>query len=114
MTFLVKYLLEPERVIPAIEIDARVGNPAIQGKVGSVIKAFTDAQLARINDSVLPYKIESTFGNLAGYFLLDVSSGTPIVIRQVFRPAFAQQFGLQLGNLITNFIANGNYRDDLL
>jgi len=100
MTFSFTYEPEFQRVIPAVEIDARASNPAIRNQIGDVIKSFTDGKVALVTDNVIVYRIETDDGNLGGYFTVQVS-------------AFVQ-FSPQIFGLISKFVQSGQWQADYL
>lgn len=106
------YLQEVNRVIPAVLIDARASIPEIANQVGAVIKAYTDSKVALVTDAVIPYRIETEEGNLAGYFVLQV---LPKVEMQQFvvRPAFKQVLPI-ISAQINTFIQQNQWKADFL
>lgn len=104
---------ECSRVIPACLIDKRAAIPAISGQIGSVIKAYTDSQVALVTDTCVFYKIETDMGNLAGYFTLSVGGSAVVILQYELRPAF-EQFSVVISGLIANFISNGTWQNDYL
>lgn len=116
MTFRFIYSQEVPRLVTAVIIDSKSLIPEIALGIGSVIKTYTDGQIAQLNEnSTLTYKIESMDGNLAGYFsiLLTNMGQNATKFQQVLRPAF-QSFSSKLSEDISNFIQNGEYRPDFL
>lgn len=105
---------QPFRTIPAVLIDSRAGT-SIENQVGSVIKAYTDSQVALVTDAVIPYKIESDTGSIAGYFTLQVVLGNQTAQLQQFvlRPAF-KQFLSEISAQINTFITGGQWKPDFL
>lgn len=104
-----------KRVIPAVLIDSRAFVPAITTATGYEVKAYTDAQVSLVTSTVIPYKIETDNGNLAGYFNLQVST-SPVsasVLNKQLRPAF-QQFESEINQEISNFIQSSNWKADYL
>ena len=113
MTFSFTYEPEFQRVIPAVEIDARASNPAIRNQIGDVIKSFTDGKVALVTDNVIVYRIETDDGNLGGYFTVQVSSGVATLQFSTLRPAFVQ-FSPQIFGLISKFVQSGQWQADYL
>lgn len=113
MSIRIIYCQEPERVIPAVLIDNRANIPAITNVTGFAIKAYTDAQVAMIVPGVLPYRLETDMGNLAGFMTLQTSGGGAGLYQFVLRPAFLSQKTEILG-IISNFIMQGNWKADFL
>lgn len=101
--------------MPAVLIDSRANIPAITTASGFEVKAYTDLQVDRVTNTVLPYIIETEFGNLCGYFLLQVDtvSETARLIQKQLRPAFVQ-FDSQISNEISNFITSNKWQEDFL
>ena len=99
---------EAARIIPSVLIDKRAAIPAIANQVGSVIKAFTDTQVAFVTDTTLFYRIESkSGGNLAGYFTLQViRQGVVALLQYELRPAF-EQFNSTILTEINTFMSTG-------
>ena len=67
-----RFIYQPSeyyRIIPAINIEARGSIAVIKNQIGSVIKAYNDTEISKIQSDVLFYKIETTDGVLAGYCL---------------------------------------------
>lgn len=106
---------EALRVIPSVLIDNRANIPEIKNKVGTVIKAFTDAQVAMVTNSTIHYKIETEDGgNLAGYFTLQlVRAGVVVLLQFELRPAFLQ-FSSIISAEISTFMQSGNCFFDTL
>ena len=104
--------MEYERTFPAVIKDARASIPQIKNQIGTVIKAYTDSQVALITDNVLPYKIETADnGNLVGYVAIRVVSGEALVYLKQLRPAFVQ-FDSEISEQINNFVISGFYKYD--
>lgn len=116
MTFRLIYQpSEFSRIIPAICIDNRANIPAIKNAIGSVIKTYTDAEVAKIVDEVLFYKVETTEGVLAAYFSLKIiKGGTVATLLQYKNRASFSVYVTQISSQITNFINNGNWKQDYL
>lgn len=114
MTFNITYNQEYKRVIPAVLIDGRGAIPTIQAAGGYEVKAYTDSQVALVTNTVIPYKIETDGGNLAGYFNIQAKSATRGVLQTYqLRPAF-KQFDSQILGIITNFISSNEWIEDIL
>ena len=116
MTF--RFIYQPSeftRIIPAILIDARASIPAIKNQVGSVIKTYTDAEVAKVVDYVLFYKIETTDGVLAGYYSLSIrlNGNHAVLLQYQLRPSFSS-FVTQISAQINTFINNGSWKQDYL
>lgn len=111
MTVRFIYDMEYERTIPAVLKDARASIPQIKNQIGAVIKQFTDSQVALITDNVLPYKLETTEGNLIGYIAIRVVGGEATVYLKQLRPAF-MQFDSEISEQINNFVINGFWKFD--
>lgn len=113
MNFHFTYCENYRRVINGVIIDSQFIIPAISGQLGYVVKAYADGEVAKVNDNVLPYRIETDNGNLAGYFTLMVNGNSIYLLQEQLRPAFIQ-FDTQLTSEINSFIINGGYRKDIL
>lgn len=107
------YDIEYERTIPAVIKEARASIPQVKNQIGTAIKAYCDGQVALVATGVIPYKIETYSGNLAGYVAIRVVSGEASVYLKELRPAFVQ-FDTEISQQINNFIINGLYACDIL
>lgn len=107
------YDIEFSRTIPAVLKDSRASIPEIKNKIGSVIKAYTDVQVGEVGDNVVPYKIETVTGVLAGYFTVLVKGGFGSQFQYQLRPAFVQ-FNAVISAEISIFIASDSWRFDYL
>lgn len=105
---------QPFRTIPGVLIDSRAGTP-LANQIGTVIKAYTDGQVSLVTDNVIPYKVETDSGNLAGYFTLQVILGNQSAQMQQFvlRPGF-KQFLSEISAQINTFITGGQWKPDFL
>lgn len=114
MTFRVIYNQDYKRTIPAILIDGRGEIAAIQTAGGYAVKAYTDSKVSEVTSTVIPYKIETDLGSLAGYFNLQVKplGGVSLLVTQL-RPAF-KQFDTQISQIISNFISSNEWKEDYL
>jgi hypothetical protein len=114
MIFRIIYNQEYKRTIPAVLIDSRGSISAIQTAGGFAVKAYTDSQVALVTDTIIPYKIETDLGNLAGYFNLQVKFNVTVTLKgKQLRPAF-QQFDNQISQIINNFISSNDWKEDYL
>jgi hypothetical protein len=115
MSYRVIYNEEYRRVIPAVLIDSRANIAAIKTAGGFAVKAYTDSQVALVTDTVIPYKIETNEGNLAGYFNLSVSTNpkSAVLLNAQLRPAFVQ-FNSEISQIISNFIISNDWQFDYL
>ncbi|HNU14919.1 MAG TPA: hypothetical protein PKI55_10710 [Chitinophagaceae bacterium] len=101
-------------IIQSVLIDKRASISAIRNKIGSVIKDYCDQVIAQVGDNTIFYKIETSDGNLAGYFSLSVFSGSSVALQQYeLRPPFAQ-FDALVSNEINNFMQSQNWTVDIL
>lgn len=119
MAFL--FIYEPSefrRIIPAVLIDSRANIPAIKNEIGSVIKAYIDLEVDKVNQYVLFFKIETvkkepnTYnGVLAGYFTLFLFHQGQVanLYDFVLRPSFSQ-FSAQISVEIVNFINSSQWK----
>ena len=90
------------RTIPACMIDARVGTP-LANATGAMMEEFIQPKVALIVPGVLPYKLESPNGNLAGVFALQTSSTGAVLLFSIIRPAFVED-QVNISQEIVNFI----------
>jgi len=117
MTF--RFIYQPSefsRIIPAINIEARANIPAIKNQIGSVIKAYNDTEISKVQDDVLFYKIETTEGVLAGYFSVRIKVNIAvhaILLQYQLRPSFSS-YVTQISAQINTFINNGTWNQDYL
>lgn len=115
MSYRIIYNEEYRRVIPAVLIDSRANISAISTAGGFAVKAYTDAQVALVTATVIPYKIETNEGNLAGYFNLSigVNPKSAVILNAQLRPAFVQ-FNSEISQIISNFIISNDWQFDYL
>lgn len=113
MVFRIIYNQEYKRVIPAVLIDSRGGISAIETTGGYETKTYTDAQVALVTPTVIPYKIESGAGNLAGYFNLQVEGSNAGLLVMQLRPSFGE-LSAQISQIINNFIISNVWKEDYL
>lgn len=99
------------RVIPAVILDSKGTIPAINNVMGFEAKVYTDAEVAKITEDVLFYRIETNNGNLAAYVALNGISGA--IVTQQLRTAF-KAFSAEITTQISNFINNNGWKDDIL
>lgn len=113
MTYNITYMTDVARTVSGIIIDSQYIIPAISNKLGIAIKAYSDTEINKITDNVIPYKVETDNGNLAGYFTLQVKEGVATLLQFQLRPAFV--LGNQdISNLIGNFILSNLWSLDIL
>lgn len=115
MIFNFIYDIEYNRTMRGVINDSRGNIVGIKNKTGVIMKAYADEQVAEVTEMAMPYKIETgDNGNLAGYFILQISSeGTAKLLSTQLRPAF-EQFSVEISGLITNFITEGKWKNDFL
>jgi hypothetical protein len=115
MLYIITYDLDYKRTIPAVLIENRANIPAIKNQIGTVIKAYTDAEVAKVTETVIPYKVETNQGVLVGFFTIQLSNigQNAGKLQQVLRPAF-QPFNSDITQIINTFITNGGYVNDIL
>jgi len=115
MIFRIIYNQEYKRVIPAVLIDSRQNLPFLKSAGGYDVLAYTESQVLLVTDKVVPYKIETDGGNLAGYFNLQVGSdtNTATLLNYQLRPAFIT-FDAQILQIISNFIQSNEWQFDCL
>jgi len=105
---------ECNRIIPSVLIDKRAAIPEIKNQAGSVIKTFTDGQVAMVTDTCVFYKIETDTGSLAGYFTFQViRQGVAVILQYELRPAF-EQFDAEISAQIATFITASTWENDYL
>lgn len=102
-----------QRMINGILIDSQYLIPAISNKNGFAIKAYCDVEIAKVTDNVIPYKIETENGNVAGFFTLQTNGSITTLYQKQLRPAFVQ-FDIELNQLISNFINTNRWINDTL
>lgn len=107
------YEIEYTKVIPAIIMDSRFTIPDIKNQDGWAAKAYIDKELSMIIAGILPYRLETDNGNIAGYMTLDATKPAVSVQKLQLRPAF-QQFLTSIQQQITNFIQTNAYQYDYL
>jgi len=115
MSYRIIYNDSYKRVIPAVLIDSRGTNVAIDTATGFEVLAYTDSKVDLVTNTVLPYKIETDNGNLAGYFNLSVTESPKAasLLNKQLRTAF-QIYDSEITELITNFIISNNWEADYL
>ena len=115
MTFIIVYNQEYKRVIPAVLIDSRQNFPFLKSAGGYDVLAYTQSQIDLVTDRVVPYKIETDDGNLAGYFNLSVNDNnvTATLLNYQLRPAF-ESLSVQILQKISNFISSNEWQFDCL
>ena len=115
MSYIITYDLDYKRVIPAVLIENRANIPAIKNKIGIVIKAYTDGEVAKVTESVVPYKIETNLGALVGYFTVQISNmgQNAVKFQQTLRPQF-NPFTIEINIQIATFIQNNGWQQDIL
>jgi|ERR1700733_546044 len=113
MNYSIIYMTDVNRTVTGIIIDSQYTIPAIANKLGSVTKAYADAQISAISNNVIPYKIETENGNLAGYFALQINNGIPSILQMQVRPAFVSD-NANISILIGNFIISNLWNFDYL
>ena len=116
MTFKVTYNQEYKRVIPAVLIDSRQNLPFLKSAGGYDVLAYTDSQVDLVTEKVIPYKVETEDGNLAGYFNLQVqgdNDDAAALLNYQLRPAF-EVFNSQILGIISTFIQSNEWQFDCL
>lgn len=116
MLYIIRYDPDFKRTIPAVLIENRANIPAIKNQIGTVIKAYTDGEVAKVTDNVIPYKIfTATNGVLVGFFTIQLSNNgqNAVKFQEVLRPAF-QPFNDAIGQEIAIFIQNNGWQQDVL
>lgn len=117
MTF--RFIYQPSeyyRIIPAINIEARASISVIKNQIGSVIKAYNDSEISKVQSDVLFYKIETTEGVLVGYFSVRIKvniAAHAVLLQYQLRPSF-NSFVTQISAQINTFINNGTWNQDYL
>lgn len=113
MTFDLIFEQDYTRIIPAVINDSWSIIPQTKMQFGSVIKSYSDSQLALIVPGVLPYRIESNEGNLAGYMALQVNNNVATVLLFQLRPGFVALTN-QISQNIGTFIQSNLWLNDML
>lgn len=114
MNFRIIYNDAYKRVIPATLIDSRGKISAIETAGGFAVRDYTNAEVDRVGENVIPYKIETEGGNLVGFFNLVIKFGfVCTLLNKQLRPAF-QTFDTQITNKISNFILSKEWQSDIL
>ncbi len=114
MSYIVKNISDNyKRLMWGIIADSRANIPVVKDAIGDDIKAYVDSQTALVVPGVLPYAVWTDQGNLAAYFLLQVSAGPVEIIAQQLRPAFVQ-YSIAISQNIANFITSGQFMFDLI
>lgn len=108
MSYRIIYLDDYDRVIRGVIMDARAVIPAIADKYGFDVKNYCDSIISIVNSSVLPFRIETEQGNLAGWFTLQTGEIVSIIGKQL-RPAFLAD-DAAISGLINNFITGNDWR----
>src|SRR5258707_15820418 len=88
---MIKFIYEPNypRIIFSVMMDARAGTP-LANKPGTTQKQFIDNEIAKDTPDVIPYRLETDLGGMAGYIsLLTANQGTKASLYQfMLRPTF--------------------------
>jgi len=116
MLYIIKYDPDYKRTIPATIIENRANIPTIKNQIGAVIKTYTDAEVAKVTENVIPYKIfTATTGVLIGFFtiLLSNNGQNAVKFQEVLRPAF-QPFSNAINEEINIFLSTNEFRQDIL
>lgn len=109
----ISYCIEYNRVIPAIILEGRQTIVATKNKTGFEVKEYFDAEIAKVVDGVLPYKMETELGNLVCYFSLK-QVGTGIELYQQFTRMNFAAFSDEITAKISNFITINGFEQDVL
>lgn len=116
MNYRILYTCEPERIIAATIMDARMTIPAIEGKSGAFAKAYVDSKINLVpKNGGLVYKVCTFNENMVGYFVLSVTNmGLNVEkIDQAIRPNY-QLLEEDVNQAVTNFINTGGWKADFL
>lgn len=108
-------MTDVSRTVSGIIFDSEYTIPSISNKGGFVMKTYVDAEVDKIVDltNVIPYKIETDMGNLAGFFSLQTVGTKATLLQFQLRPAF-QNFNADISQIIGNFILSNNWIVDIL
>ena len=109
MTFKITYCENYTRLMRGVLIDSQFNIPAISNKLGSVIKDYTDKEVEKVVGNVIPFRIETNDGNLAGYFTIKVVGVDVSLFQKQLRPSFVK-FNDNISILISTFITNGEWQ----
>lgn len=113
MEFFISYNIEYNRVLSGIILENRQAITQTKDKTGFQVKTFIDGQIGLVDDTTIPYILETAQGNLAAFFSLKVV-GVEASTQQLFiRKNFAQ-FGDDISLKISSFISTNDWRTDLL
>jgi hypothetical protein len=98
--------------VQAVMIDSRAYSmpPNING---NQIQPLVDAEVANVTRDVIFYKIESTLGNLVGYFSLKKNGSVGTKYQQQIRPPFLVDISM-INSLIDNFVLANDWQKDYL
>lgn len=116
MLYIIRYDPDYKRTFPAVIIENRANIPAIKNQIGMVIKAYSDGEVAKVTENVVPYKIfTSTTGTLVGFFTIQLSNNgqNAVKFQEVLRPAF-QSFSDTINQELAIFIQNNDWQRDIL
>ena len=95
-------------------IDGRAGT-LLANKIGNDILELVSAEVKKVSDNVIFYKIEGDNGVLVGYFslIVNTSNFTAAEYQKNIRPNFIN-FTTEIQQKINTFILNGDWRFDIL
>lgn len=113
MTFTLSYEIDYKRVVSAVINDSRGKISAISGQNGMAIYAYIQAQIALVTPGVIVYRVLAPNGVLAGVVAINTNSGSVGVVFLQLRPSFGQ-FLAQISQIISNFIVNNTFLQDVL
>lgn len=114
MIFNIVYMTDKDRVINGIINDSQFIIPPISNQLGVVVKSYADTQInATGSNSVLPYKIITELGNIAGYFTLQTNGSIAVIQEKQLRPSFVN-FDTEITAKISNFIQKNEWVDNFL
>lgn len=113
MEYNIIYMTDISRTVSGIIFDSQYTIPVISNKSGIVIQAYTNGEIAKITSDVIPYKIETEDGSLAGFFTLKTGVLQIALFQFQLRPAFTS-FSADISQIIGNFILSNNWNIDIL
>ena len=100
------------KLIQFVLLDARKTAFPVVGN-GNVLQPLVDAKIALVTPNVIPYRIESDNGVIAGYFTLEINENIPTLQQSQIRPNFGT-YSTQINTDINNFIISNGWRKDYL
>jgi len=113
VNFYISYNVEYARVLSGVILENRQGIAQTKDKTGFQVKSFIDDQIALVDDSVIPYIMETAQGNLVAFFSLKMT-GEAVSLLQLFIRANFIDFQAQITAKIDTFILSNEWHTDNL